>query len=322
MTSYSLTFDDRLVVRAHDATCDDTLSRWLPLNARVIDDAAIRDAAIIVDVVSKQDTVRSIRDDLPARTAIIAGTTLHVAGDEAWIAGTSIAGHVDLAHSRATIAAAHGTDITAAMNFAVALLLARIRRYLMHCGCITHPDYGGLLVVGDSHSGKTTTTISLAHAGWRILSDDHVILWLDADGSPRAEGWPRLMHVDTGWEQRVPTGTREPLDPARFLAARKGRIPQHAALTGVLLPCIDASESASTHASPVQPSVTLENLVRQTAWSIAHPASAPVAFADLAEAARLPAFQVTLARDTFGDPEKLGRLLVLESLRTAHTLPM
>ena len=60
------------------------------------------------------------------------------------------------------------------------MLLRPLGRYGLHaCGLGRHG--AGLLLVGASGSGKTTTSLSLVQQGWQYLSDDAVLLTEQAD---------------------------------------------------------------------------------------------------------------------------------------------
>ena len=68
------------------------------------------------------------------------------------------------------------------------MLLRPLGRYGLHaCGL---ERYGtGLLLVGASGSGKTTTSLNLMRRGWQYLSDDAVLLTEGADNTVRAEAF-------------------------------------------------------------------------------------------------------------------------------------
>ena len=68
------------------------------------------------------------------------------------------------------------------------MLLRPLGRYGLHaCGL---ERYGtGLLLVGASGSGKTTTSLNLMRQGWRYLSDDAVLLTERADSTVQASAF-------------------------------------------------------------------------------------------------------------------------------------
>ena len=54
--------------------------------------------------------------------------------------------------------------------------------HAIHAAALATPDGRGVMLVGPSGSGKTSTTLSLALAGWRLLSDDSLLLSSGEDG--------------------------------------------------------------------------------------------------------------------------------------------
>ncbi len=60
------------------------------------------------------------------------------------------------------------------------LLLER-GKFLLHSGCVATSEGKGIIVVGHSGSGKTTTCIALAREGMRFLSDDLIVLWVEGE---------------------------------------------------------------------------------------------------------------------------------------------
>lgn len=71
--------------------------------------------------------------------------------------------------------------------------LRRCGLFELHSGGVVEPETGaGVLFVGASGSGKSTTTIRLAAAGWRYLSDDLLLLTEGHEGI-RARGLRRFF---------------------------------------------------------------------------------------------------------------------------------
>ena len=68
------------------------------------------------------------------------------------------------------------------------MLLRPLGRYGLHaCGLGRHG--AGLLLVGSSGSGKTTTSLNLMRQGWQYLSDDAVLLTKGANDTVQAEAF-------------------------------------------------------------------------------------------------------------------------------------
>ena len=117
----------------------------------------------------------------------------------------TITASVDLARRNAQVVASDADvdtrDMTSVLTLVSALLLLRDGRTAIHAGAVTRPGASSVwLLLGDSHSGKSTTTANLVKAGWSYLSDDYVVLSGDQRGIG-VEGWPEDFHVDEGWSR-------------------------------------------------------------------------------------------------------------------------
>lgn len=77
----------------------------------------------------------------------------------------------------------------------VTQLLAPLDRFVLHGGGLLAGDGRARLAVGDAGTGKSTLALAALSAGWRVLSDDLVVLrWRDGDGL-EAAGIPRPIAV-------------------------------------------------------------------------------------------------------------------------------
>jgi hypothetical protein len=162
-----------------------------------------------------------------------------------------------------------------------------------------------LLIAGDTHSGKSTTALTLARADrWAWLSDDQVLLSARPDDVIDVFGWVRRPHLDHGYDQGVSLGTRREADP-EFV----GSLPwvPTGALAGSVLPVVRPEAVSGT--SPARPGDALEALIRQGAWIMAEREAARAALRVLRIAAGKPAYRLELGRDTFAAPERLARVL-------------
>jgi hypothetical protein len=77
---------------------------------------------------------------------------------------------------------------------ALKYLLLLQGKLLLHAGAVATEDGRGLIFVGLSGAGKTTTCISLTRAGFSFLSDDLVVLSF-LDGKARVEGIREHMNL-------------------------------------------------------------------------------------------------------------------------------
>ena len=193
------------------------------------------------------------------------------------------------------------------LTISAALLLGRLRRPLVHAAGAIAPHGGCWLLIGDTHAGKTTTTINLVRGGWGFLSDDHVVAGMTEDGL-QIEGWPRPFHVDEGWKDGRVTGVRTAIDPADFGTKRWLR---SAPLAGLLFPRVRPDEP--TRLESIAPANALSLLIRQTPWLMTDRGSAPDLLDLLGKTAALPGYQLSVGRDSYADSEVLLRQL--EGLR-------
>jgi hypothetical protein len=196
-------------------------------------------------------------------------------------------------------------DLTSLLTITAALLLVRDRRTPIHAGAVVRPDTGGAwLLVGDSHSGKSTTTANLVRAGWSYLSDDYVVLSRGGEGRIEVEGWPDDFHLDEGWYRGESTGVRSTVREDELPAGHRA---EFALLEGVLFPRV--SKDDPTLANDLSPVVALERVIRQSPWLIADKAAAAQVFLLLMDAASLMNGDLTLGLDTFADPVALDRVI-------------
>ena len=56
-------------------------------------------------------------------------------------------------------------------------LYARLRKSVLLHGAALERDGRGVLIVGESGAGKTTASLALLRAGFRLLSDEYTLLW-------------------------------------------------------------------------------------------------------------------------------------------------
>jgi hypothetical protein len=187
-------------------------------------------------------------------------------------------------------------EVYSMATLAAALVAGRMGRALVHAAAVVAPDGGTWLLVGDTHSGKTTTTVNLLNAGWRYVSDDHVVLGRAANGRVMVEGWPRRFHLDEGWAAGTPGQLRAEVDP-------RDRWPgswlRSAPLAGILAPRVAAAEP--TRLAPLPAADALAALIRQSPWLLADRAAAPAVLALLQSAAGLPAFALRAGLDAYRD---------------------
>lgn len=83
--------------------------------------------------------------------------------------------------------ARHPVAMINTLSYVVQAALRRCGLYVLHAAGVIEPATGtGLVIVGNSNSGKSSLTIRLASAGWRYLSDDMLVL---GEESGTVEAW-------------------------------------------------------------------------------------------------------------------------------------
>ncbi len=294
------------------------LGRWLPLLPYSETVSAPHGAAVIR--VAPGDGARvAPAAGAPVLRLGAADVRVDAAAARATLQATAgCAGEVDLAGLSANFfvppfaeaaADAVSWDLHAMCTVACALLLGRMHRALAHAAAVVAPDGGAWLLTGDTHAGKSTTCVNLITAGWRFVSDDHVVLFRDGAGRLAVEGWPRRFHLDHGWEEGRPVHVRGEVDPHQRWP---GRWMRTAPLAGILFPRVQADRP--TELSPIAAADALGGLMRQSPWLLADRAQAPEILAFLRSACERPAFSLRLGLDTYRDTDRLLR--VLEPLTT------
>jgi hypothetical protein len=306
----SLLHDGRLRLEVHPPLLP-ALARWIP---QLPPDTPADPAGSVIRVLPPGDA------PVPARPA--GERTLELGTIDAWVEGDrtlmlgpdGVHAMIDLHAGIAELHAPDDAESTAvawalyyAATLACALLLGRLGGALVHAAAVLPPGGGAWLLVGDTHVGKTTTTVNLVRGGWSYLSDDHVVLHRDAGGRLAVEGLPRPFHLDEGYEEGVVHRVRGTTDAMeRFPGAWRRTAP----LAGILLPGIHADEP--TALGPASAGSALAALLRQSPWLLADRGCAPRVLALLREAALLPAHALSLGLDTYADPallaERLGAL--------------
>lgn len=284
------------------------LHRWLPLlpfNASRAD--APGAATIAVEADDGEAFARP--DSAPVLRLGTVTAWVPAPGTDAVLAGTAgCRGRVRLDEGTARLTApavpadadAAAWDLYSMLTLSCALLLGRMRRALVHAAAVVAPDGRAWLLTGDTHAGKSTTSVNLIQAGWRFVTDDHGVLARGDDGTMRMEGWPRRFHLDEGWDAGAPVHRRGEVDPHQRWP---GMWLRSAPVAGLLFPRVDAQQP--TTLTRVAGSQALAGLMRQSPWLLADRARAADLLALLTEACSLPAYTLRLGLDTYRDTERL-----------------
>jgi hypothetical protein len=296
--------DGRLRIECDPALAP-LLERWLPLLPYEP-----------VDPPGGGAVIRIVAGD-PACVALAAGAAalrlgtaearVDAAAGRASLHAPFCAAGVDLAALQAELVVRAGVDDEAAAwdlyglcTLLCAMLLGRLGRALVHAAAIVAPDGRAWLLAGDARAGKSTTAVNLISAGWRFVSDDNGVLFRGMDGAPWVEGWPRLFHLDEGWEAGAPLHRRGEVDPhARW----PGQWVRTAPLAGLLFPRVEADRP--TELAPLPAAEALAALMRQSPWLLADRACAAEVLSFLREACERPAFSLRLGLDSYRDTARL-----------------
>lgn len=304
----SLVRDGSLVLSI-DESLRDAAGEWMPSLNEIGADEHPAGPSIRVD--------RGRLDDWPTLRApsLQLGKVkawVDAANDAAWLSNESgsMRARADLETRVATVnvrgdVAPTSADFTSLLTITAAMLLVRDGRTAIHAGAAVRPDTGGAwLLVGDTHSGKSTTTANLVRAGWSYLSDDYVVLSRGKDDEIEVEGWPDDFHLDEGWHRGESTGVRSTVSEADLPSGHRA---EFAPLEGVLFPRVSRDEPSVV--SEISPVFALERLIRQSPWLVADAKAAGPVFDLLKDAASIANGELRLGLDTFAKPEALERVI-------------
>lgn len=196
----------------------------------------------------------------------------------------------------------------------LAYLLAPFDRFLLHAGAVGR-EGSALLLLGQSGSGKSTSTYAALRAGWAVLGDDHVVLRRTGDAI-EVTGIPKPLSVPAEVARDLPASARRMHDerdrwelPAEFIAGGWWRL---------------ASAVAVRHADSPEGSIEATDRLRLLRELIgAFPASGsrePLArFMPLAaEVSRAAHSELRLGQDPAQRVEGAGRLLERILARSAE----
>lgn len=251
----------------------------------------------------RQGGVRCWVDD-EAETALLRGVLGGWARlDLAHGAGTLVAPPLPAAesHAESIDECAAAAELRALCTVAIALLAGRREGVLVAASAVIAPDGGGWLLVGDAHSGKSSTLANLVTAGWGFLGDEEVLLHAGDRGGVWLEGWPRPLPVDPS---ALPVRGRYGETMGGLARGRWRRTaPLAGILTTRLAPDLPTQLAEATH------DATLAGLVRATPWLLADSGSARYQLGLLRTAARVPGWTLRLGRDTQGDVARLAKML-------------
>lgn len=182
--------------------------------------------------------------------------------------------------------------------------------YALHAAVVARGGQG-LLIAGDSGSGKSSTALSLIHHGWDALADDVAIL--EPGAVPRLLALARGFAFHPALAERLPGLTGEPIGPKCFAAEGPpfaGRPLAACRPAALLFPrVVDADTS---RLEPLSPAAALLALLPASSGIVCGGGAGQSqgqlsALGDLV--ARTPAWRLAAGRDIFGRGAVLAALL-------------
>ena len=193
------------------------------------------------------------------------------------------------------------------------MLLRPFGRYGLHaCGLERHNT--GLLLVGSSGSGKTTTSLNLIRQGWRYLSDDAVLLTARADPMVQASAFRQGFSCTPETLKHFPelTGSAEFGDPGgkRIVSPDSvfgGGFTPTCTPSLIVFPCVSLGETC------LQPLTSAQSLIRLCQQSAGIMTDTAVSQGQLELLRRLvgqtQSFTLHLGQDALANPALIDLLL-------------
>jgi hypothetical protein len=308
LSNIALLADAALVLRV-ESQVHSAVAPWIPLRRTPANDDRGTRATLTIHALDERGAPRvslARNNDVPP-TLTLGAVAAHVDGDRASLAGPSgIHGDIELSSGDATLWLDPTTplqEIHGALTLTSALLLGRMGRALVHAAAVVDPSGDGWLLVGDSHSGKTTTCATLIAAGWRYVADDQVVI-TESNDVLTAEGWPRVAHLDRGWSSAEVTRVRVEAD---LTDIQRDGWTAAARLRGVWFTGVNADRP--TAFDSIAPADALGRLIRQSPWLLADARNAPSTLALLSRLASLRCASLSLGRDSYAHGETLIRAI-------------
>lgn len=150
-----------------------------------------------------------------------------------------------------------------ALQIALQIALRTRRLFHLHAAALVHPSGAGVLVVGGSGAGKTTTTIALLEAGYGYLGDDTLFLAAPPhEGGVDIVAFPREFHLGpatlAAFPRLVPFAgppagrtDKRPVDPRlAFAAAPRALLPVRSGGLLALFPAVADADATELLALP------------------------------------------------------------------------
>lgn len=202
-------------------------------------------------------------------------------------------------------------------SFLLVTLLFVLRRlgwYHVHGAAMTDPAGHGWMLVGNSRTGKSTTTALLATRGWQVATDDIGFL-VEREGAVELIGYRSLVALRQGGLELL--GRNGGLDLAR--RNKQGFWPEElgGSWTSRVLPryLLFPQLGEQTGAKPLAPTQAATELLKWSMWILFEPLHAQEHLDLLGRlVAQSRCFEATLGPDLFRDPTLLHKVVDDSSL--------
>lgn len=199
-------------------------------------------------------------------------------------------------------------------GFLLVVLLFVLRRlgwYHVHCAALRDPTGQGWMFVGQSNSGKSTTSALLARSGWSVATDDIGFL-TDSHGAVAVAGYRSPIALRAGGRDLLQAS-----DGMEF--ARRGKTGYDADALGgswvstvvpdvIVFPTVDAH--AKTALVRVTPREAVRALIASSVWVLAEATHAQEHLDRLGQlCAQCRVYSATLGPDLIARPSLLQEML-------------
>ena len=150
------------------------------------------------------------RIDLPARPCDESLGDLQCWHEPGGVVVEHVSGMTARVHDGTATIRGDGADLALVLRWicqpVLAYLLAPFDRFLLHAGAVGR-DGRALVLLGQTGSGKSTSTYAALRAGWDVLGDDHVVLRRGSSGI-EVTGIPKPLSVPGEVAADLPHGAR------------------------------------------------------------------------------------------------------------------
>ena len=187
---------------------------------------------------------------------------------------------------------------------ALLFVLRRVGRYHIHSAALEDQQGRGWLFVGQSHSGKSTTSALLGRNGWNICTDDIGFL-VHVDGKVAVDGfWSHVALRAGGRELLGATGGVDMMRRQKmgFTPEALGGWAPQVVPEIIVLPTV----GESTTMEPIKPMAAINGLIESSVWVLFENLHAQEHLDALSKlVAQSRCYRATLGPDLFDNPALL-----------------